>query len=117
LPRFLRAHDFGEARTVLEEATGKWPTEPRFAKPLAMLYGTFGRGREAVRTLERYLDSHADDREAYYYAVQWIYMVRSAGAASHTPAEDLKLAHRLLRRLRQSAAAARSRSSGSGSII
>jgi len=89
----MRAHDFGEARSVLEEATGKWPTEPRFAKPLAMLYGTFGRGREAVRMMERYLDSHPEDPEAYYYAVQWIYTVRSAGATIHTPAEDLKLAH------------------------
>jgi hypothetical protein len=65
----------------------------RFLKPLAMLYGTAGRGREAVRTLERYLEEQHDDRDAYYLAVQWIYMVRSAGgAAVHTPAEDLKLA-------------------------
>ena len=64
----------------------------RFTKPLAMLYGTVGEGREAVRTLERYLDENRDDRDAYYLAVQWIYMVRAAGAIVHTAAEDLKLA-------------------------
>jgi predicted Zn-dependent protease len=88
----LRAKDFNEARTILEEAVGKWPTDARFLKPLAMLYGTAGRGREAVRTLERYLDERQDDRDAYYLAVQWLYMVRSAGATVHNPAQDLKLA-------------------------
>jgi VWFA-related protein len=88
----LRNHDFGEARAVYEEAIGKWPSDPRFSKPLAMLYGTFGRGREAVRTLERYLDARPDDRDACYYAVQWFYTVHSGGAVVHTRAEDLKLA-------------------------
>jgi Flp pilus assembly protein TadD len=63
----LRTHDFGGARAILEEAAGKWPADTRFTKPLAMWYGTFGRGREAVRTLERYLDDRAgDDRDAYF---------------------------------------------------
>ncbi|HKB13593.1 MAG TPA: tetratricopeptide repeat protein, partial [Vicinamibacterales bacterium] len=88
----LRNHDFGEARAIYEEAVGKWPADPRFTKPLAMLYGTFGRGREAVRTLERYLDERQDDREAYYYAVQWFYTVRVGGAIVHSPADDLKRA-------------------------
>jgi tetratricopeptide (TPR) repeat protein len=88
----LRNHDFGEARAIYEEATGKWPADPRFTKPLAMLYGTFGRGREAVRTLERYLDERRDDRDAYYYAVQWLYTVHAGGAVVHNRAEDLKRA-------------------------
>jgi len=88
----LRNHDFGEARAIYEEAVGKWPADSRFTKPLAMLYGTFGRGREAVRTLERYLDERQDDREAYYYAVQWLYTVHVGGAVVHNPPEDLKRA-------------------------
>ena len=88
----LRNHDFGEARAIYEEAVGKWPADPRFTKPLAMLYGTFGRGREAVRTLERYLDEKRDDREACYYAVQWYYTVHAGGALVHNRAEDLKRA-------------------------
>jgi len=89
----LRTHDFGAARAILEEAAGKWPSDTRFTKPLAMLYGTFGRGREAVRTLERYLDDRQDDRDAYFYAVQWIYTVHAGGALVHSRAEDRKRAH------------------------
>ena len=89
----LRTHDFGAARAILEEAGGKWPADTRFTKPLAMLYGTFGRGREAVRTLERYLDDRQDDRDACFYAVQWIYTVHAGGAVVHTRAEDRKRAH------------------------
>jgi len=88
----LRERDFGAARTILEEAIGKWPSDARFTKPLAMLYGTFGRGREAVRTLERYISEREDDREAYYLGVQWIYTVHSEGAFVHGRADDAKLA-------------------------
>jgi len=89
----LRTHDLGSARAILEEASDKWPEDARFTKPLAMLYGTFGRGREAVRTLERYLDDRQDDRDAYFYAVQWIYTVHSGGALVHSRAEDRTRAH------------------------
>ncbi len=88
----MRERDLGAARTILEEAVGKWPSDPRFTKPLALLYGTFGRGREAVRTLERYISEREDDRDAYYMAVQWIYTVHSEGAVVHGRAEDVKLA-------------------------
>jgi VWFA-related protein len=89
----MRNHDLGEARAIFEEAVGKWPTDLRFTKPLAMLYGTFGRGREAVRTLERYLAGRHDDRAAYYLGVQWLYTVHVSGAVVHDRAQDLKLAH------------------------
>jgi VWFA-related protein len=85
----LRNHDFGGARSILEEAIGKWPSEIRFAKPLAMLYASFGRGREAVRTLERYLDERKDDRDAYYLGVQWLYTIHSNGATVHGRSEDV----------------------------
>jgi tetratricopeptide (TPR) repeat protein len=88
----LRERDYSAARTILEEAVSKWPSDPRFTKPLAMLYGTFGRGREAVRTLERYISERQDDRDAYYLGVQWIYTVHSEGAFVHSRAEDAKLA-------------------------
>jgi tetratricopeptide (TPR) repeat protein len=88
----LRTHDFGEARAIFEEAVGKWPADVRFTKPLSMLYGTFGKGREAVRTLERYLEEEPDDRQAYLFAVQWIYTVHAGGAVVHNHAEDLKRA-------------------------
>ena len=89
----MRTHDYGEARTILEEAAGKWPSDVRFIKPLAMLYATFGKGREAVRTLERYLGDQPDDVEALFFGVEWVYHVHAAGASVHTRAEDVKLAH------------------------
>jgi Tfp pilus assembly protein PilF len=61
----MRERDYSAARTILEEALGKWPSDARFTKPLAMLYGTFGRGREAVRTLERYISERQDDRDEH----------------------------------------------------
>ena len=106
----MRERDLGAARTILEEAVGKWPTDPRFTKPLALLYGTFGRGREAVRTLERYISEREDDRDAYYMAVQWIYTVHSEGAVVHGRAEDAQARASVrgpLRKGRRSAAAAR----------
>ena len=89
----MRNHAYGEARAILEEAAEKWPADTRFTKPLAMLHATFGSGREAMRTLERYLEERRDDRDAYYMAVQWIYLVHAAGAYVHNRADDLKLAH------------------------
>jgi VWFA-related protein len=89
----MRNHAYGEARSILEEASGKWPTDVRFTKPLAMLYATFGSGREATRTLERYLEERRDDREVCYLAVQWIYLVHAAGGYVQNRGDDLKAAH------------------------
>ena len=89
----LRNHSLGEARSILEEAVGKWPNDVRFTKPLAMLYAVFGSGREAARTLERYLETRADDRDACYMAVQWIYLVHAAGAYVQNRPDDLEAAH------------------------
>src|SRR5262245_17415205 len=88
----MRTHDYSEARTILEEASGKWPSDMRFTKPLAMLYATFGKGREAVRTLARYLEQEPNDINGAYLAVEWIYHVHAAGAVVRNRAEDLKLA-------------------------
>jgi VWFA-related protein len=88
----MRTRDLAQARTVLEEAAAKWPSDLRFTKPLALLYATFGQGREAVRTLERYLSDRHDDVEALFLGVEWIYQLHSAGAVAQTNAEDVKLA-------------------------
>ena len=88
----LRTRDYTAARAILEEAAAKWPSDVRFTRPLAMLYATFGRGREAVRTLERYLAERGDDVNALYLAVEWLYYVHSAGAVVRNRADDLALA-------------------------
>jgi VWFA-related protein len=89
----MRTHDLSGARSIFEEAAGKWPADSRFTRPLAMLYATFGRGREAVRTLERYLAERPADADALYLGVQWLYNVHAAGGVVHNRAQDVKLAH------------------------
>ena len=88
----LRVHDLPHARAVLEEAVGKWPADPRFAKPLAMLYATMGLGREAVRTMQRHLEAQPADVDALFMGVEWIYNLHTLGAVARSKPEDLKLA-------------------------
>jgi VWFA-related protein len=88
----LRTRDLTQARTILEEAIAKWPGDVRFAKPLALVYATFGRGREAVRTLRLHLDKYPNDQEALPLAVEWIYHLHAAGVVAETRAEDVKRA-------------------------
>lgn len=88
----MRNRDLAVARGTLEEATEKWPSDDRFARPMALVYATFGQGREAVRTLDRHLARHPDDTEALALGVEWIYQLHAAGAVARSAAEDLKLA-------------------------
>lgn len=88
----MRTRNLAEARSILEEASTRWPSDVRFAKPLSYLYATFGQGREAVRTLGRYLDTNPSDVEAYHLGVSWIYELHQAGVVARTRAEDLKAA-------------------------
>jgi Tfp pilus assembly protein PilF len=88
----MRTRHFAEARSILEEAAGKWPADLRFAKPLAYLYATFGQGREAMRTLARYLPEHPEDVDALGLGVQWTYELHQTGATAQTRAEDVKAA-------------------------
>jgi hypothetical protein len=93
----MRNHDLAAARLVLEEATGKWPADARFVRPLAMIYASFGKGRDAVRTLERYIGVAGDaaglrDPETLAMGIEWIYRVHAAGAVVHNQADDLTVA-------------------------
>jgi hypothetical protein len=88
----MRTRDLATARSMLEEAIAKWPSDTRFARPMALIYATFGQGVQAVRSLERHLAEHRDDVEGLFMGVEWIYQLRAAGVSAHTPAEDLKLA-------------------------
>ncbi len=88
----LRSHQLNEARSILGEAVQQWPSDPRFTRPLAMIYATFGQGVEAVRMLERYLDQRPDDPDALFYGLEWLYDLHSDGAVAHSAADDLGLA-------------------------
>ena len=81
----MRNRDLAQARSMLEEATAKWPSDIRFARPMALVYATFGQGQQAVRSLERHLAAHKDDVESLLMGVEWIYQLRVAGVAAHRP--------------------------------
>jgi hypothetical protein len=88
----MRRRALVQARGILEEAIATWPADVRFAKPMAVLYATFGLGREAVRTIERHLALATDDVETLALAVEWIYVLHSSGAVARTRGEDLAAA-------------------------
>ncbi len=89
----MRLRSSGEARPVLEEASTRFPADDRFARPLALLYATFGKGIDAVKLLEKSLAVHADDQASLFLAVEWIFNVHRGGAVIHDRAEDTRLAH------------------------
>lgn len=88
----MRTRDLGLARSMLEEAIAKWPSDTRFTRPMAILYAAFGQGEQAVRLLSRHLADHMDDVESLAMGVEWLYQLRVAGVAAVSPAEDLTLA-------------------------
>lgn len=88
----MRTRSLAEARAILEEAVVKFPDDARFAKPLALVYATFGLGLQSVRLLERHLAAHPDDIESLQLAVEWIYQLRQANLSVRTPADDTRLA-------------------------
>jgi tetratricopeptide (TPR) repeat protein len=90
----LRTHALGEARSVLEEAIGRWPMDVRFMRPLAFVYASFGKGREAVRTLDRYIAAAHVDPETLALGLEWIYQIHAAGGVVQNRSEDLKIARR-----------------------
>ncbi len=90
----IRQRRLAEARGVLEEAVERWPADVRFAKPLALVYATFGQGQKAVRLLERHLEARPDEAESLLLGVEWIYHLKRANTAAHSPREDAALARR-----------------------
>ena len=89
----MRQRASGEARPVFEEAAARFPDEQRFARPLALLYATFGKGVDAVKLLEKSLETQPDDQVSLFRAIEWIFNAHRGGAVVHDRAEDVRLAH------------------------
>ena len=88
----LRMRSLPEAGEILEEAIEKWPSDPRFTGPLAVVYATFGRGGDAIRLLEQYLEQSPNDAETARAGVEWLYQIHLAGRVVHNRADDVTLA-------------------------
>jgi hypothetical protein len=89
----MRLKSTGEARPILEEAATRWPADPRFARPLALIYATFGKGVDAVRLLEKFLQDRADDQASLFLMLEWMFNAHRGGQLVHDRAEDVRLAH------------------------
>jgi VWFA-related protein len=85
----LRTKSYGEARAAAERAVKRWPSEARFARPLALLDATAGKAREAILGLERYLERQPDDAGSLYLAVNWLFNAHRAGLNVHELGEAL----------------------------
>ncbi len=87
-----RAHDYTAARSILEEAVGRWPSDTRFGRTLALSYATLGKGRDAIRTLDRYItDGHAEP-DLLFLMVEWLFQVHNNRAVVINGAADLTMA-------------------------
>jgi VWFA-related protein len=89
----MRLRSTGEARPIFEEAAARFPSDERFARPLALLYATFGRGLDAVRLLEKSVEKRRDDQSSLFLIVEWIFNTHRGGAVVHDRTEDVRLAH------------------------
>jgi VWFA-related protein len=89
----IRVKALGEARPIIEEGVERWPMDARFARPLAMLYATFGKGIDAVRLLDRALRDSPADQPSLFKCVEWIFNTHRAGFVIHDATEDRRLAH------------------------
>jgi len=90
----VRRKAFAEAQPLLEDAVKRWPTDRRFLRLLAVLYGMSGRGREAADLLNQAIASNPDDVDSLALALEWLYSASRDGMAFHTRSEDLQLARR-----------------------
>jgi VWFA-related protein len=88
----VRTRDYTGARSILEEALGRWPADTRFARTLALSYATLGRGRDALRMLDRYIADGHPDPDLLFLGVEWIFQAHNNGAVIASAAADLALA-------------------------
>jgi VWFA-related protein len=87
-----RTRDYAGAQSILEEASGRWPSDTRFSRTLALLYATLGRGRDAIRTLDRYIaDGHAEP-DLLLLVIEWIFQAHNNRSVVTNGAADLAMA-------------------------
>ena len=80
------------ARSILEEAVGRWPSDTRFDRTLALSYATLGKGRDAIRVLDRYIADGRREPDLLFLMVEWLFQVHSSRAVVINRAADLAMA-------------------------
>jgi tetratricopeptide (TPR) repeat protein len=90
----VRTRDFTGARSILEEAVGRWPSDTRFDRTLALSYATLGRGREALRLLDRFITDGHPDPDLLFLGVEWILQAHNSRSVVMSGPGDLALARK-----------------------
>jgi VWFA-related protein len=88
----VRERDYTAARSILEEAVGRWPSDTRFGRTLALSYATLGKGRDAIRVLDRYIADGRRDPDLLFLMVEWLFQVHSSRAVVINRNADLAMA-------------------------
>jgi tetratricopeptide (TPR) repeat protein len=88
----MRERDYPAARSILEEAVGRWPSDTRFGRTLALSYATLGKGRDAIRVLDRYIADGRREPDLLLLMVEWLFQVHSSRAVVINRAADLAMA-------------------------
>ena len=88
----VRTRDYTGARSILEEAAGRWPSDARFNLSLALSYATLGKGREAIRALDRYIAAGHAEPDLVLLVLEWIFQVHSSHNVVLNAAADLAMA-------------------------
>ena len=72
--------------------SGRWPSDTRFARTLALSYATLGKGRDAIRVLDRYIADGRREPDLLFLMVEWLFQVHSSRAVVINRAADLAMA-------------------------
>lgn len=90
----LRYNDVRTARTVVEEARARWPSDDEFLRREALVRLASGRLLDGLAALDEYLARHPLDAAALSLGVRAIYQVAAASGVIVSSAEDLARARR-----------------------
>jgi VWFA-related protein len=85
----LRQSEGQQAVDILAEARSIWPDDDRFLRRLAVAHAISRQHTEAAGALDRYLERHPDDRDAWLLGAWLVYDARLSGRPLGGPDEDL----------------------------
>lgn len=85
----LRQNEGQQAVDILAEARSLWPDEDRFVRRLAVAHAIARQHPEAIAALDRYLERHPDDRDAWMLGAWLVYDARLSGRPLGSADDDL----------------------------
>jgi VWFA-related protein len=90
----VRTRDFTGARSILEEAVGRWPSDTRFDRTLALSYATLGKGRDALRLLDRFIADGHPEPDLLFLGIEWIFQAHNNHSVVMSGPGDVAMARK-----------------------